>query len=185
MILSGGEKQRMAWARLFLRRPRFGLLDEASAGVSVEVLEHLYETAASYDITLLTISHEPAGEPPAPTPSEDCHAPSRHARHFVRSEELTVVWLLLRSGAFSLSDGGASGGRQVAAAPERSGAGGGGAGDPRQGNCDAGWHQVQGRRLTERSGCCRVVCKENFRSRTRSIHRSAPAASAPRPAATG
>ena len=38
MILSGGEKQRMAWARLFLRRPRFGLLDEASAGVSVEVL---------------------------------------------------------------------------------------------------------------------------------------------------
>ena len=70
MILSGGEKQRMAWARLFLRRPRFGLLDEASADVSVEVLEHLYETAASYDITLLTISHEPAGEPP--TPSEDC-----------------------------------------------------------------------------------------------------------------
>ena len=94
MILSGGEKQRMAWARLFLRRPRFGLLDEASAGVSVEVLEHLYETAASYDITLLTISHEPAGEPPAPTPSEDCHGPSRHgwgcpARHFVRSEELS------------------------------------------------------------------------------------------------
>ena len=73
MILSGGEKQRMAWARLFLRRPRFGLLDEASAGVSVEVLEHLYETAASYDITLLTISHEPAGEPP--TPSVDCRRP--------------------------------------------------------------------------------------------------------------
>ena len=74
MILSGGEKQRMAWARLFLRRPRFGLLDEASAGVSVEVLEHLYETAASYDITLLTISHEPAGEPPTP-PSVDCRRP--------------------------------------------------------------------------------------------------------------
>ena len=73
MILSGGEKQRMAWARLFLRRPRFGLLDEASAGVSVEVLEHLYETAASYDITLLTISHEPAGEPP--TPSVDRRRP--------------------------------------------------------------------------------------------------------------
>ena len=84
MILSGGEKQRMAWARLFLRRPRFGLLDEASAGVSVEVLEHLYETAASYDITLLTISHEPAGElqtPPLRLPPASAGTIGR--RHFI------------------------------------------------------------------------------------------------------
>ena len=59
-VLSGGEKQRLAWARLFLRRPRFALLDEASAGVSVDKLEDLYTTATDYGITLVTISHEPA-----------------------------------------------------------------------------------------------------------------------------
>jgi ABC-type uncharacterized transport system fused permease/ATPase subunit len=59
-ILSGGEKQRLAWARLFMRRPRFALLDEASAGVSVDKLEDLYTTATDYGITLVTISHEPA-----------------------------------------------------------------------------------------------------------------------------
>ena len=56
--LSGGEKQRIAWARIFHHRPRFALLDEVSAGVSVEKLDSLFVLAKQMDITLVSISHD-------------------------------------------------------------------------------------------------------------------------------
>jgi len=56
-VLSGGEKQRVAMARLFYHKPQFAILDECTSAVSVDVEEIMYSRCREIPITLFTISH--------------------------------------------------------------------------------------------------------------------------------
>ncbi|KAL8923847.1 MAG: hypothetical protein Q9208_004408 [Pyrenodesmia sp. 3 TL-2023] len=55
-VLSGGEKQRMAFARLIYHEPRFAIIDEGTSAVSSDVEGLLYETCKARGITVIVIS---------------------------------------------------------------------------------------------------------------------------------
>lgn len=56
-VLSGGEKQRMAIARLLYHEPSYAFIDEGTSAVSSDVEGILYETAKSKGISKLTLLH--------------------------------------------------------------------------------------------------------------------------------
>jgi putative ATP-binding cassette transporter len=58
-VLSGGEQQRLAIARLILNRPRFAFLDEATSALDIPAEEKLYSRLADMPITLISIGHRP------------------------------------------------------------------------------------------------------------------------------
>lgn len=61
-VLSLGEKQRLAAARLFYHSPKFAILDECTSGVSAAMEKRLYQTCERRGITCITISHRPVLE---------------------------------------------------------------------------------------------------------------------------
>ncbi|KAG6919589.1 hypothetical protein DXG01_004253 [Tephrocybe rancida] len=58
--LSGGDKQKIAWARLFYHNPRYAILDEATSLVPTDMEGLMMEHATRLGITLLTVSHRPS-----------------------------------------------------------------------------------------------------------------------------
>jgi len=59
-ILSVGERQRLAFARVLLKHPRYVLLDEATSALDHENEAALYRQLISTSTTLVSVSHHPA-----------------------------------------------------------------------------------------------------------------------------
>ncbi|PSK40124.1 ATP-binding cassette sub-family D member 2 [Elsinoe australis] len=56
-VLSIGNQQRIAAARLFYHRPRYAILDECTSSLTPDVERMMYEEAKRLGITLMTVSH--------------------------------------------------------------------------------------------------------------------------------
>ena len=58
-ILSLGEQQRLAFARLLLNAPRFVVLDEATSALDVTTERHLYGLLAEREMAFVSVGHRP------------------------------------------------------------------------------------------------------------------------------
>eukprot|EP00008_Paramoeba_atlantica_P007294 CAMPEP_0201499624 /NCGR_PEP_ID=MMETSP0151_2-20130828/77019_1 /ASSEMBLY_ACC=CAM_ASM_000257 /TAXON_ID=200890 /ORGANISM="Paramoeba atlantica, Strain 621/1 / CCAP 1560/9" /LENGTH=507 /DNA_ID=CAMNT_0047892107 /DNA_START=249 /DNA_END=1772 /DNA_ORIENTATION=- len=62
-VLSGGEKQRLVIARLYYHKPSYGILDECTSQVSLDMQQRVFQQAKELGITLITIAHNEALRP--------------------------------------------------------------------------------------------------------------------------
>merc|ERR1719230_2413085 len=56
--LSPGQKQRIAFARVFYHRPSFVVLDECTNGISPDVEHDLYDRCTKLNLAVFSISHK-------------------------------------------------------------------------------------------------------------------------------
>jgi putative ATP-binding cassette transporter len=56
-VLSVGEQERLAFARILLSRPQFILLDEATSALDLANESRLYQTLKSTSATIFSVSH--------------------------------------------------------------------------------------------------------------------------------
>lgn len=59
-VLSGGEQQRLAFARLLVNRPRYAILDEATSALDLASEEQLYTRLMRMATTIISIGHRPS-----------------------------------------------------------------------------------------------------------------------------
>ncbi len=58
-ILSLGEQQRLAFARLLLNSPQFAVLDEATSALDIETEKYLYSLLIKRELSLISVGHRP------------------------------------------------------------------------------------------------------------------------------
>ena len=58
-ILSQGEQQRLAFARLLLNSPKFVILDEATSALDIKTEHYLYNLLKEREIALVSVGHRP------------------------------------------------------------------------------------------------------------------------------
>ncbi len=54
-----GEQQRLAFARILLRKPKYTILDEATSALDVHNEEHLYRLLLETGTTFISVGHRP------------------------------------------------------------------------------------------------------------------------------
>jgi len=59
-VLSLGEQQRLAFARLWLSQPRYAMLDEATSALDVANEERLYQQLQTTGMTFISVGHRPS-----------------------------------------------------------------------------------------------------------------------------
>ena len=59
-ILSLGEQQRLAFARLLLNSPSFAVLDEATSALDIETEKRLYNLLKERELSLISVGHRPS-----------------------------------------------------------------------------------------------------------------------------
>jgi len=59
-VLSLGEQQLLACARLLLTQPQYAMLDEATSALDVQNEEHLYRLLQAAAITYVSVGHRPS-----------------------------------------------------------------------------------------------------------------------------
>lgn len=55
-----GEQQRVAFARVFITKPDYVILDEAASALDLKNEEHLYDYLVKTNITFISVGHRPS-----------------------------------------------------------------------------------------------------------------------------